>query len=429
MSQKNIYLASIIGEVLEWYDFSLYSFLSPVFAILFFPQSVSMVSLLSVWAIFAAGFISRPVGGLLFGWLADKRGRKAAFFVSLSLMAMPTLFMGCLPTYDTIGFMAPVCLLILRLVQGLSCGGEFSISMIFLSEHAKQNNYFFSGSLAWMGTMIGALLASLVIMLISFHHEFLMQWGWRIPFFLGGIIAIAGIYLRSKTSETPIYLNLQKKHRITQDRWLFIKKHKTMMLKIFLLNAPLAALSYVGVAFLPSYLSKFVGMALDTAFLINTSLIVSFIILIPLCGCLADKISGVRIYKLALILLILFSFPVYGLFSHENTWFAYGLAIVFIAIPGALIKSVTPGISVQWAPLEDRAVVMSFAYNVTYCLLGGTAPLLMSYLIGKTHLLVFPAIYIVFFSIVSLFLLFRRELWFNKRRIKYSMYKLLGRPQ
>lgn len=403
MSKRNIYLASIIGEVLEWYDFSLYSFLSPIFAILFFPKSDSIASLLGVWAIFAAGFISRPLGGLLFGWLGDRRGRKSAFFISLSLMAIPTLLMGCLPTYEAIGFAAPVCLLILRLVQGFSCGGEFSISMIFLSEHATQKNYFFSGSLAWMGTMIGALMASVVIMVISFHHEFLMQWGWRIPFFLGGIIAIAGIYLRLKTTETPVYIELKKKNKIKKDRWFFIKKHKKIMLKIFLLNAPLAALSYVGVAFLPTFLSKFVGIPLDTAFLINTSLIVSLIVLIPCCGYLADKVGGARLYKWAIILLMMVSFPVYGLLSYGGSWLSYCFAIILIAIPGALIKSVTPGISVQLAPLEDRAVVMSFAYNITYCLLGGTAPLLMSYLIGETHLLLFPAVYIVFFAVISLF--------------------------
>lgn len=403
MSKKNIYLVSIIGEVLEWYDFSLYSFLSPVFAVLFFPKTHPVAGLLGVFAIFAAGFISRPIGGLLFGWLGDRRGRKSAFFVSLSLMAIPTFLMGCLPTYEAIGFTAPVCLLMLRLLQGFSCGGEFSISMIFLSEHATKKNYFFSGSLAWMGTMIGALLASVVIMMVSFHHEFLMQWGWRIPFFLGGIIAIVGIYLRLKTTETPIYLELKKKNKIKKDRWCFIKKHKKIMLKIFFLNAPLAALSYVGVAFLPTFLSKFVGIPLDTAFLINTSLIVSLIMLIPLCGCLADKVGGQRIYLLAIILLIIFSFPVYVLLGYGDSWLAYCLAIVLIAIPGALIKSVTPGISVQLAPLEDRAVVMSFSYNVTYCLLGGTAPLLMSYLIGKTQMLVFPAVYIVFFGVISIF--------------------------
>lgn len=398
MSKKKLYCASIIGEVLEWYDFSLYGFLGPVFAELFFPQESSLSGLVGVFVIFAMGFVSRPFGGLIFGWLADRSGRKSAFFVSLISMALATTLIGCLPVYQTIGFWAPLFLLILRLVQGFSCGGEFSVSMIFLSEHATKRNYFFSGSLTWMGTMMGALLASLIIMVISLHHEFLMEWGWRIPFFLGGVVAIAGIYLRLKVPETPIYLELKQKNKIKKEPWYFIKKHKQIMFKIALLNAPLAALSYVGVAFLPTFLSKFVGVSLETAFLINTILIVSLIILIPLCGNLSDKMGGARIYQWAIILLMIFSIPAYALFSYGFSWFAYASAIVMIAIPGGLIKSVTPGLSVQLAPLEDRAVVMSVAYNLTYSLIGGTAPLLMSTLLGYTHWLILPAFYILFFT-------------------------------
>lgn len=404
MTRRKIYIASVIGEILEWYDFSLYGFLSPVFAILFFPRQDSELAILSVFTIFAVGFISRPLGGLLFGWLGDKKGRKSAFFISLSLMALSTFLMGCLPTFQTIGFFSPLILLILRMAQGFSCAGEFSISMIFLSEHATQKNYYFSGSLTWMGTMIGALLASLIIMLISLNHDFLMNFGWRIPFFLGGLIALIGIYLRVKIPETPIYLALKEKNKIQKDRWYFIKKHKKFMLKIFLLNAPLAALSYVGVAFIPTFLSKFVNIPLNTAFLVNTCLIISLIILIPICGVLADKLQGKVVYHAAIILLILCSLPAYYLLAYHQHITTYALAILLLAIPGALIKSVTPGLSVQLAPLEDRAVVMSFAYNVTYCLIGGTAPLLMSYLIGITHWLLIPAMYLVFFTTTTLVL-------------------------
>lgn len=403
MSKKNVYFASIIGEILEWYDFSLYSFLSPVFVTLFFPKSHPVAGLLGVFAIFAAGFLSRPLGGLWFGWLGDKKGRKAAFFVSLSLMAIPTFLMGCLPTFQTIGFAAPIFLLLLRLLQGFSCGGEFSISMIFLSEHANKNNYYFSGCLAWLGVAIGALLASLVVTVISFHNDFLMQWGWRIPFFLGGIIAIAGIILRAKTSETPIFLALKKESRARSGRFAFLKKHKMAMLKIFVLNAPVAALSYVAGAFIATFLSKFVGVPLNIALMVNTSLFVGLIIFVPIFGKFADKVGGKKTYILALIVLILGIFPAYSLFIHSASLLAYVAAVLLITIPDALIKSVTPGISVQLAPLEERAVVMSVSYNITYCLLGGTAPLLMSYLMSKTQLLLFPAIYIAFFAVISLF--------------------------
>lgn len=409
MSKRKIYLASILGEILEWYDFSLYSFLSPVLAVLFFPKAHPIAGLLGVFAIFAAGFLSRPFGGLWFGWLGDRKGRKAAFFVSLSLMAIPTFLMGCLPTFQTIGFFAPVCLLILRLLQGFSCGGEFSISMIFLSEHATKENYYFSGCLAWLGVAIGALLASLVVTLISFHNDFLNQVGWRIPFFLGSIIAIAGIILRAQTTETPVFLALQKEACSRSSRFSFLKKHKIVMLKIFILNAPVAALSYVAGAFISTFLAKFVGIPLNVALVVNTSLFVGLIIFVPIFGKLADKAGGKRIYLLALFLLMLSVFPAYHLFIHSTSKMAYLAAILLITIPDALIKSVTPGISVQLAPLEDRAVIMSVSYNLTYCLLGGTAPLLMSYLMGTTHMLVWPAVYIAFFALISLLVFMRRK--------------------
>lgn len=401
MSNKKIYLVSIIGEILEWYDFSLYGFLGPVFATLFFPQQDSIMGIMGVFAIFAIGFLSRPLGGLMFGWLADRAGRKSAFFISLLAMATATLLLGCLPTYQNVGFLAPLALLSLRLIQGFSCGGEFSVSMIFLSEHATRKNYYFAGSLTWMGLMIGALLASLVIMVISLNHDFLMQFGWRIPFFIGAAIAVVGIYLRLKVAETPVYLELKKRNKIQQDPWYFIKKHKRIMVKIFVLNAPLAALSYVGVAFLPTFFTKFVGLPFKTAFLLNTILIISLIVLIPLSGYIADKWRGERVYKWAIIFLILMSVPAYYCFAYQQTWIGYAAAILCTAIPGAMIKSVVPGLSVQLAPLEDRAVVMSVAYNVAYSLIGGTAPLFMSYLLDQTHLLVFPALYVIFFAVIA----------------------------
>ncbi len=403
MSTTKLYIASVIGEILEWYDFSLYGFLGPVFAILFFPQHSALTGVIGVFTIFAIGFLSRPFGGLLFGWLADRKGRKAAFFISLMSMAAATFLMGCLPTYQTIGFMAPFFLLILRLLQGFSCGGEFSVSMIFLSEHASKKNYFFSGSLAWMGMMIGALIASLFIMLLSHNHDFFMRWGWRLPFLVGGMIALIGMYLRLNVAETPVFLALKKSERIENNSWGFVKKYKKNMLAIFLLNTPLAAISYVGVAFLPTFFAKFVKLSFEQGFLINTILILSLIILIPVYGRLADKWQGTKIYYLSLISLITLSIPAYYLFAYGHSWFAYGLAILLLAMSSAMIKAVAPGLSVALAPLEDRAVVMSVAYNITYSLIGGTAPLLMSYLLGATQMLLWPALYVMFFSIIALF--------------------------
>jgi len=396
-----LYIASVIGEVLEWYDFSLYGFLGAVFATLFFPPGTFLSGLIGVYTVFAIGFISRPFGGLLFGWLADRAGRKAAFSISLFSMALATFLMGCLPTYNTIGIAAPILLLILRLLQGFSCGGEFSISMIFLSEHATKRNYFFSGSLTWMGVMLGALLASLIILLLSQHEEFFIDFGWRIPFFIGGVIALAALYLRLKMPETPVFSALQEKQQAHARPCDFLKACKKEMLAICLLNAPVAALSYVGIPFIPTFLAKFVGVPFNTSSLLNTILIIMLIFLIPMTGIVADKCKAWALYFYSIILLIVTSIPVYYLFAHSEGPIGYACAIIMIAIPSAMIKSVSPGLSVALSPLKDRAVTMSVSYNITYSLIGGTAPLLMSMLIEKTGILLWPAFYILFFCMLS----------------------------
>jgi MFS family permease len=421
MSIIKTYIASIIGEVLEWYDFSLYGLLSPLFASLFFPQGDTFLSILLVYAIFALGFISRPLGGLLLGHLADKKGRKAAFSLSLLLMAGATFLIACLPTYKTAGFFAPLMLILLRLVQGFSCGGEFSLSMIFLSEHARKKNYYFSGSLTWMGTMIGALMASCLIMFLSAWKDFFLVWGWRIPFFLGGIIAIIGLYLRLHIRETPVYQALKIQKRIETNIWPAIKKQKWVLCKIAMLNAPLAILSYVGIAFFPTFFSQFLGFSFQKAFLINTILVFMLILLIPLFGYIADRCSGIKIYLLSLILLILLSFPIYYLFSHGNSWLSYMAAILLFAFTAAMIKSVTPGLSVALTSLENRALIMSFAYNISYCFLGGTAPLFMTYLIGKTAFLEWPALYIMFFAFLS-FILFAFRFFYHGKNSKMGYF-------
>lgn len=420
---KRIYIAGVLGEVVEWYDFSLYSFLSPLFVTLFFPHANPMAGLLGVFAIFAAGFFSRPLGALWFGWLGDAKGRKSAFFMSLSLMAIPTCLMGCLPTYQQVGIAAPIALLVLRLLQGFSCGGEFSLSMIFLSEHATQKNYFFAGSLAWMGMMLGALLASLMITSLSLQDAFLSDWGWRIPFFCGAFMAVVGAIFRHYTVETPVFLTLKKLPVQSIKKFAFLKKYPGEMLKIFFLNAPVAALSYVGVAFFPAFLTKFVGLSFYEALIITTSIIFMLILLIPLAGCLADKIGGKKVLLLSLILLLSNIYPAYALFAYSHSMVGYAIAILLFIIPAALIQSVVPGLSVQAAPVASRAVVMSFAYNVTYSILGGTAPLIMSYFIGQWHLILMPAYYIFFFAAIALLVFSRAKIACPLIRLRYNRTK------
>lgn len=400
MKQNRIYAASIAGEILEWYDFSLYSFLVPVFAVIFFPAANPYANLLSSLAILAAGFLSRPIGGLVFGRLGDLYGRKYSFLISLIAMAIPTGLIGLLPTYSQVGILAPLLLLTCRLMQGFACGGEFSTSMIFLSEHAKQRSYYFAGSLAWLGAMVGVLCCSVTITLLSYHQTFLFNFGWRIPYLIGALIALAGIIIRYFTDETPVFLRLQETRTTIAPLMDVIKKNKQAIVLIILLNTQLAVMSYVGMAFLPTYLAKFIHMPLHDAMLLNTLLIASLICLIPLFGLLADKIGGTRLLFLSYALALVLSLPIFYLFA-SGQWHFGLLAALLLALPMAMSMAVTAGISAESIEPAVRVTIVGFAYNVTYCFLGGTSPLIAAAMIQKTGYLLFPGAYIVAATLIT----------------------------
>ena len=212
-TMKRTLLAGAIGNVLEWYDFALYGYFAPVFAALFFPSDSASVSLISAFGVFAVGFLARPLGALLFGYWGDTVGRREALAWSILLMAIPTCLVGLLPTYETIGVVAPIALTLFRFLQGLSVGGEFTGSATFLVEHAAASQRGYIGSWAGFSAQIGALLGSGVGALIasSLTEEALHQWGWRIPFVMGSLIAVVGWYLRTRVPESPAFETIRRK--------------------------------------------------------------------------------------------------------------------------------------------------------------------------------------------------------------------------
>ena len=214
-AMKRTLLAGAVGNVLEWYDFALYGYFAPVFAALFFPSNSPSVSLISAFGVFAVGFLARPLGAMLFGYWGDTLGRRNALAWSILLMAIPTCLVGLLPTYDTIGVIAPIALTLCRFLQGLSVGGEFTGSATFLVEHASASQRGYVGSWAGFSAQIGALLGSGVGALVASNlaDETLRQWGWRIPFMMGGLIAVVGWYVRTSVPESPAFETIRLRRR------------------------------------------------------------------------------------------------------------------------------------------------------------------------------------------------------------------------
>ena len=190
--RKVAILAGLIGNIIEWYDFALYGYMAAIISYLFFPNDVPALALLSTYGIFAVGFVMRPIGSAVFGWLGDTIGRSKTMIISVTAMMIPTFVLGLLPTFDSIGMMAPVLLVVLRLIQGLSVGGEFSTSVTYLVETSPENQRGFSGSWGNVGSGMGMLLGSLMAAAVTnlLGDNALNSWGWRIPFLFGGVIGV-----------------------------------------------------------------------------------------------------------------------------------------------------------------------------------------------------------------------------------------------
>lgn len=210
--QRKTLVASSLGNILEWYDFALFGFFAPILAQLFFPSDDHLASLLSTFGVFAAGFLMRPLGGALFGHFGDKVGRKNALAASVILMAIPTTLLGLLPTHSQVGLLAPILLTVLRLIQGLSVGGELTGSISFIVEHSPPSQRGFFGSWAsnsiGMGLLLGSATGALMTSLLS--PDDLASWGWRIPFLFGIVVGGVGLYLRMKLEEPESFQKLQQ---------------------------------------------------------------------------------------------------------------------------------------------------------------------------------------------------------------------------
>tara|TARA_R110002095_G_scaffold155664_3_gene135246 strand:- start:509 stop:1783 length:1275 start_codon:yes stop_codon:yes gene_type:complete len=407
MKKKQVILTSIMGNALEFYDFTLYGVFAVVIAQLYFPSVDPLSAILASWGAFAAGFFMRPFGALIFGYLGDKFGRKKALSISIIGMGFPTLFIGFLPPYQQIGIAAPVLLILCRLIQGACTGGEYNGAAIFALEHIGKNKPGFFGGLITGSCVIGALLATALGALVtnSSNPEFF----WRFTFIFGGAISLIGFYIRRRISESPEFLENQKSPNTTKAFSLVsvFKSHHKQLLISLMIGCLNGALSYTLFGFLNSYLKRYIGIPLENAMLFSLIGLTVFMISSPLFGLLMDKIGKTRYFMSAtvgvctLALMTFFMIQRADISSIIMAQVLLGLATGSIAGPQhAFVQNLFP-VSIRY-----RAISFSFCLGMALC--GGTAPLILTYLIETTQSLVMPAYFIatisalLFLSIASL---------------------------
>lgn len=401
---KKIVASSLIGQVIEWYDFILYGFFASILVNIFFPHENHVVGLMEVFGTFAAGFLTRPLGACIFGNLGDRYGRKSIFSITIILMGIPSILIGLLPTYSAIGILAPILLLILRMIQGLSCGGEFTGSIIFLGEHAPNHQRGFYSSLAWIGSLTGTLLGSIAATLTtsSLSQNSLYQWGWRLPFIFGGLAIIIGVYFRRMVDEPLIFKNTIMQGDTADKPFLeAFLNHKKSMALIMGMNAQLAVLSYMAIVYMPTYLSSILGLPINIALLINTISIFSLILLIPLFGWISDTVGRKPVLIFSILGIILFVYPAYWMINNKN-YLMIGIGQSILILLAAAMMGAGPSAMIEQVPTRLRFVASSIPYNLIICILGGTAPLMATYLIHETGNILSPSLYLLACSIISL---------------------------
>jgi len=389
--------AGIGGNLLEWYDFGIYGLLAPVLAGVFFPAEDRIASLIAAYGLFAVGFAMRPIGGVVLGHLGDRLGRRFVLVYSVVLMGLATGAIAILPSYEEIGVGAPILLLILRLLQGFSVGGEFTGSVSFLVETAPQHRRGFAGSFANFGSTAGVLLAAAVAAAtVSLASEAQLEsWAWRIPFLLGGVIAAAGYLLRRRLRETG-YTPRPARANDPMPLKQAITLAPGAMICAVLFTSGYGIVNYLTMVFLPVYASEFGGITESHALQINTAAQAVALLVVPLAGWLTDHLLRRRTLLIAAFVAEAVLAWTFFMLAGSGGIAGFALAQVTFGALLALIMGAAPAMLVELFPSAYRMSGYSVSFNIGIGIAGGTAPLLATSLIDATGNLLAPAWFLMF---------------------------------
>jgi MFS family permease len=400
---KTLMLASL-GGALEYYDFIVAVFFTKLLATVFFPpQTPEWLAQLEVFCIFAAGYLVRPIGGIFFAHFGDRIGRKKMFALSLFLMAAPTLLIGLLPSYATLGLVAPLLFLLCRVLQGLSVGGEVPGAWIFCAEHVRRDRVGLACGLLMSGLCTGILLGALSAKFLmgNLDAESLKTWGWRMPFIAGGVFGLISVYLRRYLQETPVFEALRAKREADSRLPLSVvlTQHRKAVIFGLLATWVFSGIFVMYFLYTPTFLQTQFHFAPKDVFTNNSWSIFGLILGSTFAGWAADKIGGGRAYAIGSIAMLVVTFTFYSALGTNN-----GMVWPLYIAGGFLIGTITlgPYIIVKSFPAEVRFTGFALSYNVAYAVFGGTAPAIASFLVGKQGITMAPMWYVAALCLLGL---------------------------
>lgn len=393
--------AAMIGNALEYYDVMLFGFFATLLAPLFFPTDNQAISIISSLGTFAAGFLMRPLGGIVFGHLGDKFGRRQALALSIFLVTIPTFTIGILPVYAEIGIAAPIILVICRLLQGLCVGGEYSGASIFVIEYSKKGKEAFAGSILCATGFFGGLLGTFLGFLCTL--SFMPGWGWRIPFLLGSVMGLMGFYIRTRVSESPSFIR-HKDRPIAKVPLLEVLQKRT---KNLFCTVGIGATSlipfYLASVYMGYILSSKLNIPTSQIMLINIALNILLMMLLPFMGFIADKFVGKeKLMIWSSLISILIAYP---LFLHlENNLSISNVIFAQIFLAGITAGFGAPSMAVltTFFPVHERFSGIGFGYALGGALLGGTTPVIIASLVSWSGSSLAPAYYLMFSGLLGI---------------------------
>ncbi|WP_144630191.1 MFS transporter [Bordetella genomosp. 13] len=394
--------AAVVGNILEWYDFAVYGYVATIIARNFFPSGDDVGALLATFATFGLGFVARPLGGILIGRMGDTRGRKTALLLTIFMMAIGTVGIGVIPGYASIGILAPLLLVICRLMQGFAAGGEWGGATAFIVEWAPRGKRGFFGSFQQAsvagGLLLGSAVAALCNSLLSSGQ--MEAWGWRVPFLLGAVLLPVGVYLRSRIDETPAYRAAEQagaEAEAAADEppgWV-------LAAKAFGFTILWTVSYYVILYYMPTFTEKHVGLSRTQSLWSNTIGLVLLVVAIPLLGKVSDRIGRKPLLIGCCLAFALFTYPLFRAMLSMKTLAVVVVVQLMFGLMIAMFSGPGPAAIAEIFPTRSRSTWMSTGYSLATSIFGGFAPFIATWLISATGSPISPTYYLILAAIVS----------------------------